>query len=57
MLRLSRLTNKFLSTMENQATADTIRLRKRNAGKLTLIGAGIGIVVVILVALWVAYHR
>jgi len=57
MLRLSRLTNKFLSTMENQATADTIRLRKRNASKLTLIGAGIGIVVVILVALWVAYHR
>ena len=57
MLRISRLTNKFLSKMENHATADAIRLRKRNAGKLTLIGAGIGIVVVILVGLWVAYHR
>jgi hypothetical protein len=57
MLRLSRLTNKFLSMMENQATADATRLRKRNASKLTLIGTGIGIVVVILVALWVAYHR
>jgi hypothetical protein len=57
MLRLSRLTNKFLSKMENQVTADATRLRKRNAGKLTLIGAGIGIVAVILVALWVAYHR
>jgi hypothetical protein len=57
MLRLSRLTNKFLSKMENQVTADATRLRKRNASKLTLIGAGIGIVAVILVAFWVAYHR
>jgi hypothetical protein len=48
--------NKYLKKMENHATAEATRLGKSNHGKLRLIGAAIGIVVVILLALWMAYH-
>jgi hypothetical protein len=48
--------DEFLKKMENHATAEAIRLGKSNHGKLRLIGAAIGIVVVILLALWMA-HR
>jgi hypothetical protein len=48
--------NEFLKKMENHATAEATRLGKSNHGKLRLIGTAIGIVVVILLALWMAYH-
>ena len=50
------MTNEFLKKMENHATAEANRLGKSNHGKLRLIGTAIGIVVVILLALWMAYH-
>jgi hypothetical protein len=56
MNRLARLTNKFLTRMETHTATEAIRLRKSNHGKLRLIGTAIGIVVVILLALWLAYH-
>jgi hypothetical protein len=48
--------SEFLKKMENHATAEAARLRKDNHGKLRLIGTTIGIVGVILLALWMAYH-
>jgi hypothetical protein len=48
--------NEFLKKMENHTTAEATRLGKSNHGKLRLIGAAIGIVVVILLAFWMAYH-
>ena len=48
--------NEFLKKMENHATAEATRLGKNNYGKLRLIGTVLGIVVVILLALWMAYH-
>ena len=42
--------------MENYAAAEAVRLRKSSHGKLRLIGTTIGILVVILLALWMAYH-
>jgi hypothetical protein len=50
------MTNQFLKKMENHATREATRLDKGNHGKLRLIGTAIGIVVVVLVALWMAYH-
>jgi hypothetical protein len=50
------MTNEFLKKMENHATAEATRLGKSNHGKLRLIGTAIGIVVVVLLALWMAYH-
>jgi hypothetical protein len=50
------MTNEFLKKMQNHATAEATRLGKSNHGKLRLIGTAIGIVVVVLVALWIAYH-
>ena len=50
------MTNEFLKKMENHATAEANRLGKSNHGKLRLIGTAIGIVVVVLLALWMAYH-
>ena len=49
--------NEFLKKMENHATVEATSLAKDNRGKLRLIGTMIGIVVVILLALWMAYHR
>jgi hypothetical protein len=45
--------------MENYefAAAEATRLRKSNRGKLRLIGTAIGLLVVILLALWMANHR
>jgi hypothetical protein len=48
--------NEFLKKMENHATREATRLGKSSHGKLRLIGTVIGIVVVVLVALWMAYH-
>jgi hypothetical protein len=50
------MTNEFLKKMENHAAREATRLGKSNHGKLRLIGTAIGIVVVVLVALWMAYH-
>jgi hypothetical protein len=50
------MTNEFLKKMENHAAREAIRLGKSNHGKLRLIGTAIGFVVVVLVALWMAYH-
>jgi hypothetical protein len=46
----------FLRKMERYTTAEAVRLRKSNHGKLRLIGTAIEIVVVILLALWMNYH-
>jgi hypothetical protein len=56
MSRLVRLTNEFLRKIENYAATEAMRLQKGNHGKLRLIGTAIGIVVVTLMALWMAYH-
>lgn len=52
----AKLTNEFSKKMEDYAAAEATRLRKSNRGKLRLIGTAIGILVVILLALWMAYH-
>jgi hypothetical protein len=56
MNRFARLTNKFLRRMETHAATEAIGLRKRNYGRLRIIGVAIGVVVLTLVALWIAYH-
>jgi hypothetical protein len=48
--------SEFLKKMENHAMAEATRLGKSNHGKLRLIGMAIGIVVVILLVFWMAYH-
>jgi hypothetical protein len=52
----SKMTNGFFKKMEDHAAAEAIRLDKPNHGKLRLIGTAIGVVVVVLLAMWVAYH-
>jgi|GEM_PF-4388574 hypothetical protein len=56
MSRFSRLTNEFSKKMENYAAAEGTRLRKSSHGKLRLIGTAIGILIVILLAFWMANH-
>jgi hypothetical protein len=56
MSRFARSTNEFSKKMEDYAAAEAARLRKSNRGKLRLIGSAIGILVVILLALWMAHH-
>jgi hypothetical protein len=56
MNRFAKLTNEVSKKMEDYAAAEAARLRKSNRGKLRLIGTAIGILVVILLALWMAYH-
>ena len=56
MSPFARLTNELSKKMENYAAAEAVRLRKSSHGKLRLIGTAIGILVVILLALWMAYH-
>jgi hypothetical protein len=56
MSRLARLINEFFRKMENHTATEAIRLRKSSRGKARLIGIAIGIVVVILLAVWMAYH-
>jgi hypothetical protein len=48
--------DELLKKMENHATAEAIRLRKPTHGRLRLIGTAIGVLVVVLLALWMAYH-
>jgi hypothetical protein len=50
------MTNQFFKKMENHAAAEAIRLRKPNHGRLRLIGTAIGVVVVVLLALWMTHH-
>jgi hypothetical protein len=57
MSRFAKRTNEFSRKMENYAAAEAARLRKSSHGKLRLIGTTIGILVVALLALWMAYHR
>lgn len=54
--KLSRMTDEFFKKMEDHAKAEGIRLRKPNYGKLRLIGTAIGVVVVVLLAVWMAHH-
>ena len=42
--------------MEDRTRAEAIRLRERNSRKLQLVGPAIGVLVVILLAIWLAYH-
>ena len=42
--------------MENHAAKEATRLGKSNHGQLRLIGTAIAIVVMVLLALWMAYH-
>ena len=52
----SKMTDEFFKKMENHAEAEAIRLHKPNYGKLRLIGTAIGVIVVILLAVWMAHH-
>ena len=52
----SKMTDEFFKKMEHHAAAEVIRLRKPTHGKLRLIGTAIGILVVILLAVWLADH-
>lgn len=52
----SKMRDEFFKKMEGHATAEGIRLRQPNHGKLRLIGTAIGVVVVILLAIWMAHH-
>ena len=53
----SKIADEFFKKMEDHATAEGVRLRKPNYGKLRLIGTVVGVVVVILLAIWMSYHR
>jgi hypothetical protein len=52
----SKMTDGFFKKMEDHAAAEAIHLRKPNHGKLRLIGTAIGVVVVALLAVWMAHH-
>jgi hypothetical protein len=52
----SKMTDEFFKKMEDHAAAEGTRLRKPTHGKLRLIGTAIGMVVVVLLAVWMAYH-
>jgi hypothetical protein len=56
MSRFTQLANELSKKAENYAAAEGVRLSKSNHGKLRLIGTAIGIVVVILIAAWMASH-
>lgn len=53
----SKMNGEFVKKMEHHAAAEAVRLQKPNHGKLRLIGSAIGILVVILLAVWMAHHR
>ena len=52
----SKMTDEFIKKMEDYAATEAIRLRKPTHGKLRLIGTAIGVLVVILLAVWMAHH-
>jgi hypothetical protein len=51
-----KMTDEFFKKMGEHVTAEAIRLRKPNHGKLRVIGTAIGLLVVLLLALWMARH-
>lgn len=57
MSRFTQLADELSKKAENYAAAEGVRLSKSSHGKLRLIGTAIGIVVVILIAGWMASHR
>ncbi|HZC23471.1 MAG TPA: hypothetical protein VE866_09040 [Candidatus Binatia bacterium] len=52
----SKMTDEFFKKMEDHAKAEGVFLGKPTHGKLRLIGTAIGVVVVILLAIWMAHH-
>jgi hypothetical protein len=52
----SIMASDFFKKMEDRGTAEGIRLRRPTHGKLRLIGTAIGVVIVILLAVWMMYH-
>lgn len=48
--------DEFFKKREDHAPAEAIRLREPTHGKLRLIGTAIGVVVVVLLAVWTVYH-
>lgn len=54
--RLAKFGNALSRKVENYAASEVTRLRKSGHGKLRLIGTAIGILVVFLPALRMAYH-
>ena len=52
----SKITDEFFKKMEIHATVEGIRLRKPTHGKLRVMGTVIGVVVVVLLAAWMAYR-
>lgn len=53
---LSKMTHEFFKKMEDHAAAEAIRLRKPTHGKLRAIGTAIGLLIVLLLAVWMAHH-
>ena len=56
MNRLTQLANNLRRKMEKNAADEAVRMRESSNGKLRIIGTAIGILVVIMVALWMEYH-
>jgi len=56
MNRFAELRENLSRKMENYAKAEGVRLRASNHGKLRLIGISIGVVLVLLLAAWLAHH-
>ena len=52
----ARLANEFSQRMENHAAAEGTRLRRKFPRKGGFLSIMIGILVVFLLALWMAYH-
>jgi hypothetical protein len=52
----SKMTDAFFKKMEDHAAVAAMRLRKPTHWRLRLIGTAIGVVVVVLLAVWMAYH-
>jgi hypothetical protein len=56
MSLFARLTNEFSKKAENYAAVEGTRLHRSSHGKLRIIGAAIGILVVIPLAFWMSYR-
>jgi len=52
----SKMTDEFFEKIEDRAKGEGIFWRKATHGKLRLIGTATGVVVVILLAVWMAHH-
>jgi hypothetical protein len=53
---LGQIKECVLKKGENYAAAEATRLRKSSHGKLRLKGTALGMLIVFLLALWMAYH-